>query len=148
MNISISHSTNFDFEKELYEPILNSNRLKKHTFFLPEDRVKNTREIIKNCDIMIADVSYPSTGTGIEIGWASGIDKPIYCIYKQGCSYSFSLKFITENFYEYTPETLTRVIEKIVEDHINNTDETKSINPSNITDMLEPDEIKDPEWAN
>ncbi|MBQ1275923.1 MAG: hypothetical protein IIY15_01790, partial [Flavobacteriales bacterium] len=72
MNISISHSTNFDFEKELYEPILNSNRLKKHTFFLPEDRVKNTREIIKNCDIMIADVSYPSTGTGIEIGWASG----------------------------------------------------------------------------
>ena len=117
MNISISHSTNFDFEKELYEPIKNSFRLRNHTFFFPEDRVQNTRSVIKNCDIMIADVSYPSTGTGIEIGWASTVDKPIYCIYKQGCSYSFSLKFITDKFYEYTEETLTKVIDQIIDDY-------------------------------
>ena len=47
MNISIAHSTNFDFEKELYEPIKNSFRLRNHTFFFPEDRVQNTRSVIK-----------------------------------------------------------------------------------------------------
>lgn len=117
MNISISHSTSFDFETELYTPIKKSFRLRKHNFFFPEDRVKNTRDVIKSCDIMIADVSYPSTGTGIEIGWASTVDKPIYCIYKKGCEYSFSLKFITENFYEYTEDTLTKVIEQIIKDY-------------------------------
>lgn len=117
MNISISHSTSFDFEKELYEPIKKSFRLRKHDFYFPEDRVKNTRDVIKFCDIIIADVSYPSTGTGIEIGWASTLNKPIYCIYKKGTQYSFSLKFITQNFYEYTDGNLTKVIHQIIKDY-------------------------------
>lgn len=117
MNISISHPTSFDFEHELYEPIKNSSRLKGHNFYFPEDRVQNTRTVIKNCDLMIADVSYPSTGTGIEIGWASTVNKPIYCIYKEGHTYSFALKFITNNFYEYNDDNLSKVIEQIIEDY-------------------------------
>lgn len=145
MNISISHSTSFDFEKELYEPIQKSFRLRKHNFFFPEDRVKNTRDVIKSCDIMIADVSYPSTGTGIEIGWASTVNKPIYCIYKQGTSYSFSLKFITQNFYEYTEDNLTKVIHQIIKDHQKNNglEEDVDEDDNNIFNEIVVDDIND-----
>lgn len=144
MNISISHSTSFDFEKELYEPIQKSFRLKKHNFFFPEDRVKNTRDVIKSCDIMIADVSYPSTGTGIEIGWASTVNKPIYCIYKQGTNYSFSLKFITQNFYEYTEDNLTKVIHQIIKDHQRNNGLEEDIDEDeNIFDDIIVDDVND-----
>ncbi|MBQ9792792.1 MAG: nucleoside 2-deoxyribosyltransferase [Clostridia bacterium] len=146
MNISISHSTSFDFEKELYEPIQKSFRLRKHKFFFPEDRVKNTRDVIKSCDIMIADVSYPSTGTGIEIGWASTVNKPIYCVYKKGTSYSFSLKFITQNFYEYTEDNLTKVIHQIIKDHQRNNGLEEDVDEdenNNIFNEIVVDDIND-----
>ena len=56
MNISISHSTSFDFETELYTPIKKSFRLRKHNFFFPEDIVKNTRDVIKSCTNLFQDL--------------------------------------------------------------------------------------------
>lgn len=136
MNISISHSTSFDFERELYEPIKKSFRLRKHNFYFPEDRVKNTKDVIKFCDIIIADVSYPSTGTGIEIGWASSHDKPIYCIYKKGSKPSFSLKFITDNFYEYTENNLTKTIHQIIKDYQRKNGLEEDVDDNNIYDGI------------
>ncbi len=42
----------------------------------------STKEIIKNCDLVLAEASFPSTGMGIELGWADAFDKSIISIYK------------------------------------------------------------------
>lgn len=39
---------------------------------------------IKNCDVLIAEVSVPSHGVGYEIAFALGIGKPVLCIHEQG----------------------------------------------------------------
>jgi nucleoside 2-deoxyribosyltransferase len=49
---------------------------------------------IKNCDVLIAEVSVPSHGVGYEIAFALGIGKPVLCIHEQGRKVS---KMITGN---------------------------------------------------
>ncbi len=39
---------------------------------------------IKNCDILVAEVSVPSHGVGYEIGLALNISKPVLCIFQEG----------------------------------------------------------------
>ena len=39
---------------------------------------------IKNCDVLIAEVSVPSHGVGYEIAFALEIGKPVLCIYETG----------------------------------------------------------------
>ena len=119
MKIVISHCNKYDFLNELYIPIKKDYKLSSHNIYLPEEnRAVSTKEIIKNCDIVIAEVSYPATGQGIELGWADYADKPIYCIHKTGSKYASSLKFITSEFYSYSSEKeLVDVINKIIELH-------------------------------
>jgi nucleoside 2-deoxyribosyltransferase len=38
---------------------------------------------IKNCDVLIAEVSVPSHGVGYEIGFALNIGKPVLCLYQK-----------------------------------------------------------------
>jgi len=49
---------------------------------------------IKNCDVLIAEVSVPSHGVGYEIGFALNLNKPVLCIYRQDKKVS---KMITGN---------------------------------------------------
>ncbi len=49
---------------------------------------------IKNCDVLIAEVSVPSHGVGYEIAFALEIGKPVLCIYETGRKVS---KMITGN---------------------------------------------------
>lgn len=106
MKIYIAHSRNFNFQKELYEPIQNSPLTKEHNFIFPHeknDRIFNSKEFFQNgCDLVIADVSYPAIGLGIELGWADIIKVPVVCIYKEGSKISGSLKIITDKFFEYS----------------------------------------------
>ena len=107
MTIYISHSRSFDYKKELYEPIKLSPLSEKHEFIFPHensDQPYPTRELLqsKDCDLIIAEVSYPATGQGIELGWASLLDIPIVCIYKEGAKVSSSLNAVTNKFLMYT----------------------------------------------
>lgn len=82
MNSYISHSRNFDFVKELYIPIRESRLNTEHFFLLPHedsDTVFPTKDYFESqeCDMVIAEVSYPSTGQGIELGWAEMLHIPI-----------------------------------------------------------------------
>lgn len=60
---------------------------------------------IKNCDVLIAEVSVPSHGVGYEIAFALGIGKRVLCLHQQGRRVS---KMITGNsdlalkIYSYT----------------------------------------------
>jgi nucleoside 2-deoxyribosyltransferase len=105
MKIYVVHSSSFDFKNELYKPIRESKLNTVHEIYLPhEESVKpfSSEEFIKSCDLIIAEVSYPSTGQGIELGWADFVGVPIICIYKSGMKYSGALKTVSDEFIEYT----------------------------------------------
>lgn len=100
MKIFVSHSQSFEFKEELYKPL---REIDGCNFFFPhENESKNTQEEIKNSDLVLAEVSYPSTGQGIELGWANVSKIPILCIFKEGSKISGSLKYITDDFITYS----------------------------------------------
>ena len=104
MKIYIAHSSKFDFIEKLYNPIKNSKICVENDVLFPHDdesKSINTKDIIKECNLVIAEVSEVSTGLGIELGWAEAFNIPILCIYEKGKIYSPSLKYITNNFVEY-----------------------------------------------
>lgn len=51
---------------------------------------------IKDCELMIAEVSNPSLGVGYEISLALSIKKPVLCLYKRGI---FLTRMLTGNSY-------------------------------------------------
>ncbi len=109
MKIFVSHTKKSDYEDELYEPLRKSHLNNEHDIFLPHegDRNVNTKSEIQASDLMLAEVSFPATGSGIEIGWADAADVPLLCVHKAGMKISGSLKFLTEDFIEYnSPEDL------------------------------------------
>ena len=103
MKLLISHSTRYDFQKELYDPLNASLISKENEIILPhEDDVNiSTKEIIEKCDLVVAEVSYPSTGQGIELGWANTLEVPIVCIHKEGSRPSLSLGRVANDFLSY-----------------------------------------------
>ena len=108
MKIYIGHSRSFDFKNELYKPLQESVLATKHQLVFPHSESSepfSSKEFFQNgCDLIIAEVSYPATGLGIELGWADILKVPIICIYKNGSKVSGSLKAITDNFLEYSDE--------------------------------------------
>jgi nucleoside 2-deoxyribosyltransferase len=103
MKIYIAHSRDFDYQNELYLPLKNSDIFSEYEFILPHDgdNYKHDREFYKNVDLVIAEVSFPSTGLGIELGFLYDDNKPIYCIHKDNMKISSSINAITKNIYEY-----------------------------------------------
>jgi len=106
MRIFVSHSRNYNYVDNLYDPLQNSQLSLKHEILLPHKNDNNisTKDIIKNSDLLIAETSFSSTGQGIELGWANLFKVPVICIYKEGVSPPKSLKFITKRFISYKSE--------------------------------------------
>ena len=104
MKIYIAHSRDFDYLSELYVPLKNSDLFKQHEFILPHDgdNYKHDRDFYKKIDLVIAEVSYPSTGLGIELGFLYDDNKPIYCIHRSDKKNSSSINAVTKNIYEYS----------------------------------------------
>jgi hypothetical protein len=104
MRIYVSHSRNFDFKKELYEPLENSG-LDLEFIFPHKDSEDafDSKSLFTNkgCDLVLAEGSYQSTGQGIELGWANILGVKIISIYKAGSQLSNSLKTISEDVIEY-----------------------------------------------
>jgi len=114
MKIYIAHSSGFDFYKLLYEPIKLSGFWNKHTFILPHENTldpSNSKKIISASDLVIAEVSYSSTGMGIELGWANANKIPVLCIYKKNAQISSSLSAVFKDFIEY--DNATDMVEKL-----------------------------------
>lgn len=122
MKIYIAHSRCFDFQKELYEPIQNSSLAKEHIFIFPHsesDEPYSSKGVFQNgCDLIIAEVSYPETGLGIELGWADILKIPIVCVYKKNSKISGSLKVITDMFLEYSnADDLLAKVAQVIQKH-------------------------------
>lgn len=105
MKIYVGHSTNFDYKNELYKPILESNLVNQNEFVFPHlNNNYNSKEVIEQSDLFIAEVSYPTLGLGIEIGRAEMNNKNILCIYKADAKISSSLKYVNVDLLSYENE--------------------------------------------
>jgi hypothetical protein len=117
LNIYIGHATCYDYKNDLYIPIKKTNYYNQLNIILPHDQSDDLYDSInffKNCDLVIAEGSYPSTGLGIELGCAYFLNNvPITAIYKSGFKLSTSIKSIATNIIEYTDSN--DLIEKLNE---------------------------------
>jgi hypothetical protein len=112
MQLYLAHSSGYDYKTELYEP-LKKSLAKEHDIFFPHDEHDdgvNSKNVIPGCDAVLAEVSYPSTGQGIELGWADAANVPIICFYRTGAKISSALRFISGTIVEY--DTIDDMIEK------------------------------------
>ena len=121
MKIYVGHSKNLNYMDELYKPIREVEKEGNDKFYLPHEDSEdhcNSREFYSDIDLFIAEVSYPATGLGIELGISYLDEVPIVCISKKGLKVSSSLNFVTNKFYEYeNNEDLKSLIRKIVEEN-------------------------------
>jgi len=119
MRIYVAHSTSYDYKKELYFPIRQSDLNAHHEFILPhelsnESFDSNSLFMNAQIDLVIAEVSYPSTGLGIELGWAHSSGVPIVCVHRSDSKPSGSLQAVTANIVSYSSrKELIRGIENI-----------------------------------
>jgi len=77
----------------------------EYDIFYPHDAHPegvNTKDVIARSQLVLAEVSHPSTGQGIELGWADTSNVPIICFYRKGSAISGALRFVTQDFFEYT----------------------------------------------
>lgn len=116
MKIYLAHSTSFDYKKELYEPLRKSKLNKIHEIIMPHENTKelfNSKDFLKkdSKNIIVAEISYPSIGLGIELGWANAFGNKIICIYKKDAKLSNSVKVVTKNIIAY--ENTDDLIDKL-----------------------------------
>jgi len=121
MNLYISHSSSFDFASELYLPIKKSSSDKQHNIVLPHEKTSelfDSKEYFAICNLVIAEISYPSTGMGIELGWAELMKVPIVGLYKKDTQPSKSALSICKKLYTYeTPKEISNIIDTIVSEY-------------------------------
>ena len=104
MKLYLSHSSGYDYKTELYEP-LKAAFSNEQELFLPHESHAdgiNTKDVIPDCDLILAEVSLPSTGQGIELGWADVHSVPIVCFYRTDSTPSSALRFISNSMVEYS----------------------------------------------
>lgn len=105
MEIYVAHSRAFDFRNELYLPLRQSLLNKEHNLVLPHESggaFFNSEDYIrKTADLLVAEVSEPSTGLGIELGWANAYGVPIILVYREGSKLSKSLGAVANQTIEY-----------------------------------------------
>jgi nucleoside 2-deoxyribosyltransferase len=105
MKIVVCHPKHFDYNLELYQPLRESALNLEHEILLPHDppdKDINTKDEIEAADLVVAEVSLPGTGLGMELGWADAAGKPVACFYRSGSQVSSSLKYISKNLIEYS----------------------------------------------
>lgn len=105
MKIFLAHASAFPFEEKLYAPLRASALSREHTFLFPEEQkyggIWNTKEEIAKSDVLVVDVSVPSTGAGIEMGWAETFNVPIIAIHEKGSTPSATVSYVTTTVIVY-----------------------------------------------
>lgn len=116
MKIYCPHATSFDFVTGWYEPLRDLEFTSELT--LPHESTDEqfaSREFLESgeCDLVIAEVSYPSLGLGIELGWASMQGVPVVAMYQSGTKPSGAVYAVTDRVIEYKDEN--DLLDKVTE---------------------------------
>lgn len=119
MRIYLSHSRNFDYQNELYKPLLDSAIAQSHQLVLPfmngGGQSGDTKTVLQAVNMVVAEITHSNTGQGIELGWADMLGKPIVCFYRAGYTPSSSISMITHHLYPYKdPFDLVRQLESML----------------------------------
>ena len=104
MRIYVSHSTDMNYNDEIYLPLKEVLSDSSCELILPHEssaEIINTRNDYRDIDIVIAECSRPSTGVGIELGWFYDDGKPIYCFCREGLKISDSVKVVVSDIFYY-----------------------------------------------
>ncbi|MBA3724463.1 MAG: hypothetical protein H0W89_06305 [Candidatus Levybacteria bacterium] len=115
MKIFISHSTKTNFEEELYIPLQNSELNGIHEFVFPRENGQEIviKDVIRDCDLVLAECSNPTFEQGLELGWASGAYVTVICFYKTGTELPKDIQQVSDSVNEYT--TVADMIQKVKE---------------------------------
>ncbi len=104
MKVIVTHASSFNFEKELYEPLRKAVEGTTYELIFPHiwhEQNTSTKEFLKDADLVIGEVSYPSTGQGIELGWADMLAVPLLFLRKHGAKSSSALKYLKGEYIDY-----------------------------------------------
>lgn len=112
--IYIGHSRDerLNYQEELYLPLISS--LNDDELIVPHKQGAesiHSKEVLPTCNLMIAEVSYPSTGLGMELAWADHAEVPVLCIYRTDCQPSSSVTHLFLNIISY--ESCIDMIQKV-----------------------------------
>ncbi|HEY4511243.1 MAG TPA: hypothetical protein VJH55_00145 [Candidatus Paceibacterota bacterium] len=115
MKIYISHSRGqFDYKNGLYLPLRQSKLNSEYEIMFPHetsDEPFDSFPLLDSLGLFGAEVSFPSTGLGIELGRASMKKVPIVCFHMAGCVPARSVRNVTEHVYQYRcTDDLIRVL--------------------------------------
>lgn len=102
--IYVGHSNKYDYINELYNPIIESSLNDEYEFIFPhiDGKYYNSKTVIEESDLFIAEVSYHSLGLGIEIGRAESQNKKILCIYNENVGGRSCLKHVNVDVLSYS----------------------------------------------
>lgn len=92
-------------QAQVLYPILKDNCPDGRTYILPHENSEEPFPVKSylqegRIDLVLAEVSYPATGQGIELGWANWCNIPIVCIHNSD-KVSGSLKVLSNVFVRY-----------------------------------------------
>ena len=114
MEMYVAHPSSTNYSN-LYEELKDSTLAENHKLVFPHDSDEflNSKEVIRNSDLILAEVSKPSTGLGIELGWAEIFNKKVIKIHQEGSEISSSLKVIEGPEISYSElENISALIEE------------------------------------
>lgn len=116
MKIQFWHKRSWNFVQDFYLP-LKENFPEIEWIFphITPDTQVISEESLEWVDIFLAEVSDSATGLGIELGLARAYGKRIICMHRSNAGVVKSIKYITEETFEYSTkddmiETLKAVL--------------------------------------
>lgn len=119
MKIYVGHSSDLDYEK-LYSFLRESDLDEEHEIILPHrdsNEPFDSRTYLKEeCDLFVAEVSKPSTGLGIELGWADIFKVPVLCVHREDAEISGSVHVVADEVKSYGAE---EELPDLIKDEVN-----------------------------
>jgi hypothetical protein len=115
MKIYVGHASDWDFQAGLYDVLNASPLAQAHHLILPHrdiEHFKFSQGLIAEADLLLAEVSRPSIGLGMELAWAREAKTPVLAIRQEGSRKSTSLHIVTPDVYEYKkPQDMIDIID-------------------------------------
>lgn len=119
MKIYVGHSSSIDFRQEIYGPLKESDLAGEHALQFPHEDggIFDSKTYLREeCDLFIAEVSEPSTGLGIELGWADIYDLPVVLLHREEAEVSGSLEQLSADVVVYSdPGEMVELLSEHVE---------------------------------
>jgi len=123
MKIYCAHSSAFDYQCDWYDVLRASSLMVDHELIFPHEHPEIQRDsypTLQSVNCVLAEVSHPSIGLGIELGWAYLLQKPLYCLYTSGSRLSPSAANISTQCAAYgSKEELIQLISQIIYHEMN-----------------------------